>query len=161
MSQDEALLRQATPEDSEFAYRTVERAFRVYVETVFGWDEAFQRKLHEERFSRERYRIIRHSGEDVGILSTSRIDEFMKVNQIFILPEHQSKGLGGAVLWELSCRKRRTMPSQFVLGSSRSTSARSSFTESSASKRLPRTRTISRWRSPQNLKQRIVECPSH
>ena len=92
------LLRQAALEDVEFAFQTMEKAFRVYLEPVFGWDESVQREKHRERFSPECYRIITCSGEDVGVLRTYPDDQFQKLSQLFILPEYQGRGLGGSVL---------------------------------------------------------------
>ncbi len=92
------LLRQATPEDTEFAFLTMEKAFRIYLEPVFGWDDSVQREKHRERFSPERNRIIMDSGEDVGILRTYPDDQFQKLSQLFILPEYQGRGLGESVL---------------------------------------------------------------
>ena len=43
-------LRNAGPNDSEFAYCAKKDAFKEYVEKVWGWDEEEQRQLHEQRF---------------------------------------------------------------------------------------------------------------
>lgn len=87
-------LRPAMPEDSDFAYRANRAAFRVYIEQIAGWDEAAQRELHERRFSTQTYRIISTDGADVGILASEVLPDCLKLNQLFILPEHQSRGIG-------------------------------------------------------------------
>ena len=92
---DDLALRQAGPADSEFAYAVKKAAFREYVEKVWGWDEDEQRRLHEQRFAAQDFRIISVGGEDVGIIAVVVDADSLKVNQLFILPEHQSRGIGG------------------------------------------------------------------
>ena len=91
-------LREATSCDFEFAYSVKKAAFREYVERVFGWDEEHQRKLHEKRFPSQTFQVIQLSGVDVGILSTEREADCLKVNQLYILPEHQDGGIGTACM---------------------------------------------------------------
>ena len=89
-------LRKAAADDSEFAYRTKKTAFREYLEKASGWNEEEQRKLHQRRFAEHDFRIIQLSGVDVGILAMSRQPDRIELYQMFILPEYQGKGIGGA-----------------------------------------------------------------
>jgi GNAT superfamily N-acetyltransferase len=98
---DNLRLRKATVADSEFAYRTKKAAFRKYVEKVWGWDEEEQRQLHERRFASQDFQVIQVSGIDVGILAIVRQPDGVKVNQMFILPEYQSKGIGAACMMRI------------------------------------------------------------
>ena len=91
-------LRKAAADDSEFAYRTKKAAFREYLEKASGWNEEEQRKLHQRRFAEHDFRIIQLSGVDVGILAMSRQPDRIKLYQMFILPEYQGKGIGGACM---------------------------------------------------------------
>jgi ribosomal protein S18 acetylase RimI-like enzyme len=91
-------LRPAGPNDSEFAYTVREAAFRAYVEKARGWDEAEQRRLHEQRFAAQDFRIISVAGTDVGVVALVAAPDCLKVNQLFILPEHQGKGVGRACM---------------------------------------------------------------
>ena len=97
----EVSLRQATAADGEFAYQTKRAAFRVYVDAVWGWDETEQRRLHEERFTAQESRVIQASGADVGILALDRRADCLKVNQLFLLPEYQNRGLGTACMMQV------------------------------------------------------------
>jgi len=94
-------LRKATADDSEFAYQTKKAAFREYVEKVWGWDEDEQRQLHERRFASQDFQVIQVSGIDVGILAVVRQPGCVKVNQIFIVPEYQSRGIGAACIMRI------------------------------------------------------------
>lgn len=87
-------LRNAGPKDSEFAYCVKKAAFREYVEKVWGWDEDEQRHLHERRFTAQDFRVIKLAGTDIGIMAVVVAPDCVKVNQLFVLPEHQGKGIG-------------------------------------------------------------------
>ena len=93
-------LRRATPSDSEFAFQTKKAAFKQYVEQVWGWDEEEQRRLHSRRFSSQEFSVIQLSGVDVGIMAIGKEPDYVNLNQIFILPEYQRKGIG------MACTKR-------------------------------------------------------
>ena len=95
---DDLVLRPAGPNDSEFAYCAKEAAFRPYVEKVWGWDEAEQRRVHEERFAAQDFRVISVAGTDVGIMAVVVAPDCLKLNQLFLLPEHQAKGIGSACM---------------------------------------------------------------
>lgn len=98
---DNLRLRKATANDSEFAYRTKKAAFKKYVEKVWGWDEEEQCQLHQRRFASQDFQVIQVSGIDVGVLSTVRQPDCVKVNQIFILPEYQNRGIGAACMMRI------------------------------------------------------------
>ena len=91
-------LRKATAENSEFAYQTKKAALREYVEKVWGWDEGEQPQLHDRRFASQDFQVIQVSGIDVGILAVVRQPDCVKVNQMFIVPEYQSRGIGAACI---------------------------------------------------------------
>jgi len=89
-------IRKATAADSEFAYQTKKAAFRGYMEKSSGWNEEEQRKLHQGRFAEHDFRIMQLSGVNVGILAMSWQPDCIKLHQMFILPEYQGRGIGGA-----------------------------------------------------------------
>lgn len=84
--------------DSEFVFTTKKEAFRDYVERVSGWDECHQRELHNTRFAKHDFYIIRFHGIDVGFFATSSTSEALKLHQLFILPEYQGRGIGSACM---------------------------------------------------------------
>jgi GNAT superfamily N-acetyltransferase len=88
------LLRPADPNDSEFAFQAKKAAFMQYVGQVWGWDEAQQRRLHEERFGAREFRIINVDGTDVGVIAVMAQPDCMDLYQLFILPRYQSRGIG-------------------------------------------------------------------
>ena len=98
MEIDNLRLRKATADDSEFAYQTKKAAFRMYADRVCWWDEDEQRQLHKRRFSAQDFQVIQVGNIDVGILSLVRQPDCIKVYQLFILPKHQSRGIGAACI---------------------------------------------------------------
>jgi ribosomal protein S18 acetylase RimI-like enzyme len=94
-------LRKATTDDSEFAYETKKAAFRSYVEMVWGWNEAEQRQMHERRYVNQFFQVVQVSDTDVGILATVQEPDCIKVNQLFILPPYQGKGIGEACMMKI------------------------------------------------------------
>ena len=93
-SSDSLEIRVAGEDDKEFAYRAKRAAFREYVEQVWGWDEEKQRKLHDQRFAAQDFSVINLDGRDVGIMSVDLKPDSVFVNQLYILPEHQTQGIG-------------------------------------------------------------------
>lgn len=95
---EELSLRQAQASDSEFVFTVKKAAYREYVEQVWGWDNSYQRKRHNKEFASYDYRIIQFCETDIGFLIKSCTPDTLKVNQIFILPEYQGKGIGSACM---------------------------------------------------------------
>ena len=87
-------LRNAGPDDKQFAYDVKRAAMREYVELVWGWDEEQQWQLHDRRFRAQDFQVIALDGEDVGVMSVDERPDCVFVNQIYVLPEHQGRGIG-------------------------------------------------------------------
>jgi len=84
----------AGPDDSEFAYSVRRSAFKNYAEQVGGWDDREQRRLHEQRFRTQDFRIIRLADVDVGVVAITISPDAMNLHQLFLLPDYQGRGLG-------------------------------------------------------------------
>ena len=95
---EELKFRKAQTTDSEFVFAVKKAAFREYVEQIWGWDDIYQRDLHNRRFASQDLRIIQFCGADVGFLSTSNTPDTLNVDQIYLLPEYQGKGIGAACM---------------------------------------------------------------
>ena len=93
--------RKAVEADCEFCYLVRALAFREYAEQVRGWDEEHERALHRTRFASQEFTVIQSEGQDVGILSAETKPDAIKVFQLFILPEHQGRGIGNNVMEHL------------------------------------------------------------
>jgi ribosomal protein S18 acetylase RimI-like enzyme len=81
--------------DSGFAYMVKKVAFKDYADKVWGWDEKEQRNLHEARYASQEFRILRIGKIRVGVTAREIRDDCINLNQLYILPEYQSKQIGG------------------------------------------------------------------
>lgn len=91
---DTIKLRTACQDDKEFVYQVKCAAMKEYIEQTWGWDEHFQRELHERRFGSQEFQIVSLDGHDVGIMSVALEPDCVFLNLIYILPEHQGQGIG-------------------------------------------------------------------
>ena len=91
-------VRKVQATDSDFVFAVKKAAFREYVEQIWGWDDTYQRELHNRRFDSQDIHIVQFDGTDVGFLSTSSTPNTLKVDQIYILPEYQGKGIGATCM---------------------------------------------------------------
>lgn len=90
----EVRFRPAENSDSELAYCLKRAAFREYVEMVWTWDEDDQWQKHEARFAAQHFQFVQVDDADVGVIATEQEDDGLKLNQLFIHPDHQGKGIG-------------------------------------------------------------------
>ena len=93
--------RTARKADCEFCYRVRELSLREYAERVRGWDEERERAIHRTRFASQNFEVIQSNGVDVGNLSVETTPEALTIFQLFILPEHQGKGIGSRCMEHL------------------------------------------------------------
>ncbi len=86
--------RKAGKDDSEFAYQTKKAAFQMYVEMVWGWEESEQLSLHDRRFNSQDCQVVQFDGTDIGIIALAIEPDCLKLNQIFLQPQYQNRGIG-------------------------------------------------------------------
>lgn len=99
---EELNIRKAMANDSEFVFTVKEAAYREYVEQVWGWDDNYQRERHNREFASHDFHIIQFRGTDVGFFITSCTSDRLKINQIFVLPEYQGRGIGSACMTRIT-----------------------------------------------------------
>lgn len=87
-------LRQATDADREFAFQVLKAAFGKYVKEVYGWDEKLQRQILRQRFRPSSTWIIKYNDKEIGLLAFNREPDFIRIRQLFLLPEYQGLGIG-------------------------------------------------------------------
>lgn len=88
-------LREALATDEAFVLRLEELALRRSVERAGGW---FVPRAGMGDGFPENCRIVQPGGHDVGCLTLTKGKECIHVDQFYVLPEHQRKGVGRGVL---------------------------------------------------------------
>ena len=91
-------LRPATERDAEFVYRVRVSGMKGHVTRLWGWDEEEQRARFAERRATSTFEIVTVDGVDIGVLSVDLQPAELFLGYLGILPEHQRRGLGTAVL---------------------------------------------------------------
>lgn len=95
-------LRQATPADSDFAYQVKKVALGEYVQKTYGeWDEAFQRQFHDRQWQPAGTQVVVANGVDVGWIWCTVHSDHISVDGIYLLPQHQGRGIGTSLLTRL------------------------------------------------------------
>src|SRR6185436_5930237 len=91
-------LRTATEQDSEFVFLVKKASLGEYIELTWGWDESFQLQFHEYDFERAQTQIIVESGYDVGWMLVAETAAEFHLQEIYLKPEHQRRGIGSHLI---------------------------------------------------------------
>ena len=96
-------LRRADNSDLAFIRALHEASMRPHVERQFGaWDADFQRQKFQESMIHDHRQIIEVEGADAGMLNVIRDAEEILLDQIWLLPQFQGRGIGQQVIRDLT-----------------------------------------------------------
>ena len=115
-------LRPATIKDAEFVFLVKKAALGEYIAQTWGWEETFQREFHARDYQPEETQIIAFNGQDVGWLGTTQSETECRLDNIYLLPEHQGLGIGSHLIRSLladAARKSKPMKLQVLKVNSR------------------------------------------
>jgi len=84
--------------DIDFAFEAKRAAMGPYIVTRWGWDEAFQRDLHQRRFDEKPFFEIRRPGQRLGTVSFQVMSDHVRFGEFYLFPAFQRRGIGSAVL---------------------------------------------------------------
>jgi ribosomal protein S18 acetylase RimI-like enzyme len=90
--------RPATADDTEFLWHVQRSALGPYVLAQFGTSELQQRAYFDEHFEITKHLIVALGGDDVGLLSWENRGTHIYLENIAILPDHQSQGIGTTLI---------------------------------------------------------------
>ena len=97
-----------TDSDYDFGYNVKKTVFKEYVEETWGkWDEEEQISSYKNNFKIENNYIIEINQIKIGWLNYIEQESIIKINQIFILPEYQSKGYGTIIIKKIIDKSRK------------------------------------------------------
>ena len=82
-----------------FAFRVINFLFISYVNSIWGWDEEYQRKDFDSDFSNlEQFQIIEISGKISGFVQIYEHNDTVELIEIHLIPEMQGKGIGSHII---------------------------------------------------------------
>ena len=101
-------LRFATPDDKEFCRRVHHLAYRDVIVRQFGqWNETLQDSFFEKNWISSALQIIEFGGRAVGCFSRDIRHDDISINEIEVLPQYQSQGIGTQLLVQQLDEARR------------------------------------------------------
>ena len=105
-------LRKSTSEDADFAHNTVKVTMKDYAVKTWGaWLENESRASVSKDASLGNIQIIEINGASIGTFQVVESEESIFIEQLYILPEYQNKGLGTRILMDLMAEARaRSLP---------------------------------------------------
>ena len=89
-------------DDYEFGYTIKEMVLKEYIEKTWGkWDNEKQKGYYSKNFKLENNYLIKYSGRKIGWLEYFEKEFLIEINQIFIHPEYQGKGIGSFIIKDI------------------------------------------------------------
>ena len=90
--------RLAQNSDFEFLFELKKEAEFELIKSVFGWDEKFQRGMHENECNQARPKVVEISGKAVGSYLLEDKGDHFYFCRFFLLPAFHGKGIGSQIL---------------------------------------------------------------
>jgi ribosomal protein S18 acetylase RimI-like enzyme len=87
-----------TPQEFDAAYALKKEALGPHVIPRWGWDDARQRAIMEEKWRVKTFHRIVVEGETVGTISIDADGDGIEIGEFYIAPAFQGRGIGSAVL---------------------------------------------------------------
>ena len=82
----------------EFSYQVKIITMGGYITQIWGWDEKLQKKFHSREWQEKRPQIIVYDSQPIGTIYTVNNENHLHIEQFYILPEYQNKGIGSHLL---------------------------------------------------------------
>lgn len=91
----------ANESHQEFSFTVKKAAMGGYITRVWSWDEKYQRELHAGDWQQKRPQVILYDKKPIGTIRVFSDDNCINVEQFYILPEYQNKGIGSFLLQQI------------------------------------------------------------
>jgi ribosomal protein S18 acetylase RimI-like enzyme len=86
------------PDSFEFSFTAKKVALGPHIESKWGWDETFQRRLHSERWAAKAFYRIVVEGENAGTVAIDEWPGHVQLGEFYLLPAFQRRGIGREIL---------------------------------------------------------------
>ena len=90
--------RPANQDDLDLTYKIKVKSLKPYIVQIWGWDEQMQEELHKARFNFEKVTVILLDDLEVGFYEHEMREDELRIENILIMEEFRSKGIGKRVL---------------------------------------------------------------
>ena len=100
--------RPAAESDREFVWNANMRAYHEVVVLQFGgWDGELQERNFSRKWECADFEVVEAGGEPVGAIWTTDEGDYLQLREVFLLPEHQGRGIGSQLVQQELARARR------------------------------------------------------
>lgn len=82
----------------DFSFEAKRAAMRPYIAGKWGWDETFQRNLHDRLFGEKPFFEIRNAQDRLGTVSFQVFADHVRFGEFYLFPAFQGRGTGTRVL---------------------------------------------------------------
>lgn len=99
LSLEEVTLRPATKADAPLFYSVIDQTMREFIVATWGaWNEERVQRESEQDSTSPNAQIIQVGSVSVGVLLVERSPTYIQVQQIYLLPDYQRKGIGSFLI---------------------------------------------------------------
>ncbi|MEM8650052.1 MAG: GNAT family N-acetyltransferase [Pseudomonadota bacterium] len=88
----------STSKDKDVAFDVKRAAMGPHILKRWGWDEEFQRNIHEQRFKEKSFFKIQFKKQALGTFSFDVLEDHIRFGEFYIYPEFQGQGIGSKIL---------------------------------------------------------------
>ena len=100
--------RLATESDKPFLWEANRQAYRDVVMRQWGqWHDEIQEGNFNEKWEQADFEIVEFAGEPIGAIWVTDEGEYFRLRELFLLPDHQGKGIGTQLVEQELARARR------------------------------------------------------
>ena len=87
--------------DYSFGFFVIKKSYKKYIEKTWGWNTEFQKNYYRQNFDIMNLCIIEYDKVRIGLFKYTEEVEKIYIDQIYILPKYQSKGIGSKILIDI------------------------------------------------------------
>jgi len=100
-----------TDEEFEFSFQAKKQALGPHIIQQWGWDEKFQREIHDQRLREKPFCRIEMNGRPIGTLSLQLLQGFIRFGEFYLVDSFRGLGIGSRILAHcLQLADDRNMP---------------------------------------------------